>query len=91
MFSGCTVLLDSKKTKVGSSDQEAFASTGKNTVAVLILCQTSKDVLTAISSGMDITQDPGCFFVTTDVFSVRIKKLLQRFSSHELRIYLLTK
>ena len=38
MFSGCTVLLDSKKTKVGSSDQEAFASTGKNTVAVLILC-----------------------------------------------------
>ena len=31
MFSGCTVLPDSKETKLGSSDQEVSPSAGKNT------------------------------------------------------------
>ena len=31
MFSGCTVLPDSKETELGSSDQEASPSAGKNT------------------------------------------------------------
>ena len=38
VFSGCTVLPDSKETEVGRSDQEASASAGKNTRAVLVLC-----------------------------------------------------
>ena len=31
MFSGCTVLPDSKETEFGSSNQEASPSAGKNT------------------------------------------------------------
>ena len=38
MFSGCTVLPDSKETKLGSSDQEAFLSAVKNTGVVLVPC-----------------------------------------------------
>ena len=34
MFSSCIVLLDSKESKIGSSDQEASPSVGKNTRAV---------------------------------------------------------
>ena len=36
MFSGCTVLLDSKETELESSNQEASPSTGKNTRIVLV-------------------------------------------------------
>ena len=36
MFSGSTVLPDSKEKKLGSSDQEASASAGKNTGVVLV-------------------------------------------------------
>ena len=38
MFSGCTVPPDSKQTKLGSSDQEASPSAGKNTRVVLVPC-----------------------------------------------------
>ena len=38
MFSGCTVPPDSKETKPGSSNQEAFSSAGKNTGIVLVPC-----------------------------------------------------
>ena len=34
MFSGCTVLPDSKETELGSSNQEASPSAGKNTEVV---------------------------------------------------------
>ena len=36
--SGCTVLPDSKETELGSSDQEASPSVGKNTRVVLVPC-----------------------------------------------------
>ena len=36
VFSGCTVLPDSKETKLGSSNQEASPSAGKNTRVVLV-------------------------------------------------------
>ena len=36
--SGCTVPPDSKETKLGSSDQEASPSAGKNTGVVLVPC-----------------------------------------------------
>ena len=47
----------SKETKLGSSDQEASISAGKNTGIVL---DTWKCVPTAISSGVDISEGSGC-------------------------------
>ena len=50
----------SKKTKLGSSNQEASPSASKNTGIVLVPCRTWKCVPTAISSGVDISEVPGC-------------------------------
>ena len=63
MFSGCAVPPDSKEAKLGSRDQEASASVGKNVVAMLILCYTWKYVSMATSSGMDIPKVTGCFLL----------------------------
>ena len=60
MFSGCTVPPDIKGTELGSSDQEASPSAGKNTGIVLVLCRAWKNVPTAISGGVDISEVPGC-------------------------------
>ena len=38
VFSGCTVLPGSKETKLGSSEQEAPPSAGKNNGVVLVPC-----------------------------------------------------
>ena len=61
MFSGCSVLPDSKQTKLGSSDQEASAD--KSTRTVLVPCPAWKCVPTAISSGVDISKVPGCYLL----------------------------
>ena len=60
MFSGCTVPPDSKETKLGSSDQEASPSAGKNTGIVLVPCRAWKCVPTAISGGVGIPEVLGC-------------------------------
>ena len=60
MFSGCTVLPDSKETKLGSSDQEASPSAGKNAGIVLVPCRAWKCVPTAISGGVNISEVPRC-------------------------------
>ena len=60
MFSGCTVLPDSRKTKLESSDQETSPSIGKNTGIVLVLCRTWKYAPMAISGGVNISKGPGC-------------------------------
>ena len=60
MFSSCTVVPDSKKTELGSSNQETSPSAGKNTRILLVLCHAWKCVPTAISSGVDISKVPGC-------------------------------
>ena len=60
MFFGCTVLPDSKKTKFESSDQKASPSAGKNTGEALVPFRAWKCVHTAISSGVDICNIPGC-------------------------------
>ena len=52
MFSACTVLPDSKETKLGIYDQEASPSAAKNTEIVLVPCCTWKCVPTAVSSAM---------------------------------------
>ena len=57
MFSGCTVLPDSKETELGSSDQQASPS-GKNTEIVSEPCHTWKCVPTAISGGVDTSEIP---------------------------------
>ena len=59
MFSDCTVLSDSKETELGSSNQEATPSTGKNTGVVLVSCHAWRCVPTAISGGVDISEVPG--------------------------------
>ena len=51
MFSGCTVPPDSKETELGSSDQEASPSAGKN---------TAENLPTAVSDCVDISVVPGC-------------------------------
>ena len=53
MFSGCTVLPDSKETELGSSNHEAFLSTGRNTGVVLMPCNAWKCVPTTIFVGVD--------------------------------------
>ena len=60
VFSGCTVPPDGKETKLGSSDEEASPSAGKNTGIVLVPCCSWKCVPTAISGGVDISEVPGC-------------------------------
>ena len=60
MFSDCTVPCDSKETELGSSDQEASPSAGKNIRIVLVPCHTWKCFPTAISSGVDISKVSGC-------------------------------
>ena len=59
MFSGCTVLLDSKQTQLGSSGKDASPSAGKNTRTVLVPCRAWKCVPNAISVGVDISEVPG--------------------------------
>ena len=60
MFSGCTVLPDSKETKLEGSDQEASPSASKNIGIVLVPSRAWKCVPTAISCGVDISEVPGC-------------------------------
>ena len=59
-FSGCTVPPDSKETELGSSDQEAPPSAGKNTGVVLVPCHSWKCVHAAIFGGVDISKISGC-------------------------------
>ena len=77
LFSGCTVLPDSKETKVGSSDQEASPSADKNTGVVLVPC-FNMCVPTAIFGGVDISKIPWVSFVMTHEFSVRVTKITLR-------------
>ena len=54
---------DSKDAKLGSCDQEASASVGKNTVAMLILCYTWNYVSVATSSGIRfVSHEPTNYF-----------------------------
>ena len=58
MFSGCTVPPNGKVTKLGSSNQEASLSAGKNIGIVLVSCYSWKCIRTAISAGVDILDVP---------------------------------
>ena len=60
MFSGCTVLPEGKEIELGSRDQEASPSAGKNSRILLVPCHTWKYAPTGISSGVDISEVPRC-------------------------------
>ena len=49
---------DSKETELGSSDQEASPSAGKNTGVDLVPCSRIK--VRPYSYGVDISEVPGC-------------------------------
>ena len=52
---------DSKETELGSSDEEASPSAGKNTRVALVPCSRIKvPPPTANSGGVDISEVPGC-------------------------------
>ena len=59
MFSGCTVLPDSKEVKLGSSNQEASQSASKITRVVLVPYCPWKCLPTTISGVVDISEVPG--------------------------------
>ena len=63
MFSGCTVLPDSKEAKLGSSNQEAYQSASKITRVVLVPYCPRKCLPTAISGVVDIAEVLGCQFL----------------------------
>ena len=89
MFTGWTVLPDSMETELGSSDQEASLSTGKNSGIILVPCYAWKCVSTAISGGADISEWGPCVsFVVTDEFSVRVTKITSKSGVSELAAYL---
>ena len=76
MFSGSTVPPDSEKTDLGSSNQEASPSAGKNNGIVLVPCHAWE----CISSGVDIFRGPWVSFTTTDELSARVTKITSRIS-----------
>ena len=59
MFSGCTVLPDSAKNELGSSTKDTSPLAGKNIGVIFVPFYTWKCILTAISSGVDISEVPG--------------------------------
>ena len=82
MFSGCTVPSDSKDTELGSSNQEASPSAGKNTGVVLVPC-----------SRMEVHPYSyfwwyGCHLLRQMSSQWGSQKLLQGLVSHELTAYL---
>ena len=77
MFSGSTMLSDNKETKLGSSNQQASLSAGKNIGIVLVSCCSWKCIPTATSGGVDISEVPACHLLT-DEFSVRVTKITSR-------------
>ena len=61
MYSGCTVPPNRKEAKLGSSDQEASSSVGKNIGIVLGPCLTRNFVPIVISDCVDIYEVPGWY------------------------------
>ena len=76
--SGCTVSPDSKETELGSSDQEASPSVGKNTGVVLVPCSHMEVRPYSYFQWCGYFLGPWDSFVTTDEFSVRVTKTTLR-------------
>ena len=61
VFSGCTMLPDSKVINLESSNQEVSQSAVKNTGVVVVPWHAWKYVATAISAGVDISMGVVCY------------------------------
>ena len=79
---------DSKETELGSRDQEASPSAGKNTRMPLVPCRAWKCVPTAISRGVDISEVPECHLLRQMSSQWGSQKLFQGLVSYELTAYL---
>ena len=73
-----------KETKLGSSNEEASSSAGKNTRIILVPCCAYKCVPIAISNGVDIFKVPGCHLLWQMSSQWESQKLLQGLVSPEL-------
>ena len=60
VFSGCTVLHDSKKTDLVNSEEEVSPSSGKNTGVVLVPCSRMEVCPYSYFQWCDISEVPGC-------------------------------
>ena len=78
MFSGCTLPPDSKETKLGSSDQEASPSAGKNTRVVLVPCLCMEVRPYSYFWWCGYFWGPWVSFVMADEFLVRVTKITSR-------------
>ena len=74
--------------QLGSSDQEASPSAGKNTRVDLVPCCAWKCVPTAISGSVDISEFPGYHLLWQMTSQWGSQKLLQGLVFHELTTYL---
>ena len=74
MFSGCTVPPNSKETELGSSNQEASPSAGRNTVVVLVSCSQMEVRSYSYFRWCGYFWGPWMSFVTTNEFSVKVSK-----------------
>ena len=88
VLSGCTVLPDSKETKLGSSNQEVSPSAGKNTRVVLVPCLRMEVRPYSYFQWYGYFWGPCLSFVMTDEFSMSVTKIIQGLVSHELTAYL---
>ena len=79
MFSGCTLSPDSKETKIGSSNQGAAPSAGKNTRVVLVPCWHMEVHPYSYFWWWGYFLGPWESFVMTDAFSVKVTKIISRF------------
>ena len=78
----------SKENGHGSSDREASPSACENIRVVLVPCHAWKCVPKAISSGVDISDVPGCHVLRQMSSQWGSQKLLQRLVSYELAVHL---
>ena len=78
VFSGCTVLPDSKETKLESGNQEASPSAGKNTGVVLVAWLLMEVHPYNYFWWQGYFWGPWVSFVRRDEFSVRVTKMTLR-------------
>ena len=88
VFSGCTVPPNSKETKLGSSDQEASPSAGKNTRVDLLPWQAWKCVPTATFGGVGISDLPRYHLLRQMSSQWGSQNFFQELVSNELTTYL---
>ena len=78
---------DRKETELGSSDQEASPSAGKNIGVILVPCCAWKCVLIAVSCGVNISGVPVYHLLQQMISLQGPQKLLQGLVSHALTVY----